>query len=318
MTLINPGVRHQADTAFSQARRRAFFQKILGFITGHQPGELLSFEQVREKLQVRGQHYIGIQTIPIDQIVGSTGRYHEFNRAFLPTQDHIRERWKRIYEVAHGFAGFPPIDVYKIGDAYFVRDGHHRVSVLKELGASTVEAVVTELETPVPFSSDIEEADLGLKEEYATFLRNTGLDQLRPGEQIEFTLPGQYLKLYEHIAVHRHYLGLRELREIPWPEAVGRWYDEVYTPVVQVIREEEILDQFRERTEADLYLWINEHRHYLGERGDQDVPLEQAAAEFSRDYSRGAGKKQLDAEAKKAMRDEEDLAGGVDGEADDD
>jgi hypothetical protein len=236
--MLDPAVQHQADMAFSQARRRAFFQRILGFLTGHRPGDLLSFEQVRAKLKVRGQHYVGTQTIPLDQIVGSTGRYHEFNRAFLPTQDYIRERWKRIYEVAHSLTGFPAIDVYKIGDAYFVRDGHHRVSVLKELGATTVEATVTELDTPVPFSPDVQVGDLDLKEEYAVFLEDTVLDRLRPEQQIEFTLPGQYRKLYEHIAVHRHFLGLGEQREIPWPEAVARWYDEVYRPVVQVIREE--------------------------------------------------------------------------------
>jgi hypothetical protein len=299
--MTNPSVRYEADGAFTQARRRLFFQRILGFFTGHQPENLLSFEQVRDKLKIRGQHYAGTQTIPIDKIVGSTGRYQEFNRAFLPTQEFIRERWKHIYEVAHSFEGFPAVEVYKIGDAYFVRDGHHRISVLKELGATSVEAVVTELETPVPLSPDVHEEDLDLKEEYAVFLLETGLNKLRPGQKIEFTLPGQYRKLLEHIAVHRHFLGLREMREIPYEEAVARWYDEVYMPVVQVIREERILDQFPERTEADLYLWISEHQYYLRERYGEDVPLQRAAAEFSHDFSQGAGKKYLDTAVKRAQ-----------------
>jgi hypothetical protein len=197
-------------------------------------------------------------------------------------------------------AGFPPIDVYKIGDAYFVRDGHHRVSVLKELGATTIEATVTELETPISLSPDTGEAELDLKAEYAAFLQETGLDALRPEQTIEFTLPGQYQKLHEHIAVHRYFLGQREQREIPYGEAAARWYDEVYWPMVEAIREEAILDHFPGRTEADLYLWIIEHRHYLGERYGQEVPLEQAAAEFSKEFSSGPGKKQLEAEVKKA------------------
>jgi hypothetical protein len=262
---------------------------------------LLSFKQVREKLKVRGQHYIGLQTIPLDKIVGSVGRYNEFNRAFLPTQEYIRERWKRIYEVAHSAEGFPPIDVYKIGDVYFVRDGHHRVSVVKELGATTIEATVTELDTPVPLSADVEEKDLDLKGEYAGFLQETRLSALRPDPQLQFTMPGQYYKLYEHIAVHRHFLGLRELREIPYPEALVRWYDEVYHPVIEVIREARILEDFPGRTEADLYLWIIEHQHYLGERYGEEVPLEQAAAEFSREFSSGQAKKQLEADAKKNL-----------------
>jgi hypothetical protein len=296
---LDPSVRVKAEEAFAQARRRVFVQRILSFFTGQHSESLLSFKEVRDKLKIRGQHYIGIQAIPLDKIVGSVGRYHEFNRAFLPTQDRIRERWKRVYEVAHSQEGFPPIDVYKIGDVYFVRDGHHRVSVLKELGATTIEATVTELDTPIPLSSDVGEKDLDLKGEYATFLQETGLNALRPDAQLQFSLPGQYPKLYEHIAVHRHFLGLREQREIPYAEALARWYDEVYRPVIEVIREERILEDFPGRTEADLYLWILEHQHYLGERYGQEVPLEQAAAEFSKEFSSGPGKKQLEADVKK-------------------
>jgi len=291
---IDSAIRHRADGAFSHARRRVLFQHVLEFFTRARPDSLLSFDEVRAKLKVKGQHYAGLQTIPLEKIAGSVGRYQEFNRAFLPAQEFIRERWKRVYEVAHSLKGFPPIDVYQIGDVYFVRDGHHRVSVLKELDATTIEATVTVLDTPIPLSADVDETGLALKAEYATFLQETGLDVLRPDQQIEFTLPGQYRKLYEHIAVHRHYMGLREEREIPWAEAVVRWYDEVYYPTVQVIAEEDILAAFPDRTEADLYLWIIEKRHYLSERKDQEVTLEQAATEFSREFGTGAGRKQLD------------------------
>jgi hypothetical protein len=299
---IDPTVRSKADGAFSQARRRALFRRILKFFTGAQPDSLLSFDEVRAKLKVRGQHYAGLQTIPLDKIAGSVGRYREFNRAFLPTQEHIRERWKGVYEAAHSMKGFPPIDVYQIGDVYFVRDGHHRVSVLKELGATTVEATVTVLDTPIPLSADVDDLALDLKAEYAAFLQETKLDVLRPAQQIEFTLPGQYQKLYEHIAVHRYYLGLREQREIPWEEAVVRWYDEVYNPTVRVIAEEGVLAAFPERTEADLYMWIIEKRHYLGEKDDHEVTLEKAATEFSHEFGSGAGRKQIDDSVKRARR----------------
>jgi len=279
------GVRFKADGAFSQARRRVFFQRVWGFLTGHHEEGLLSFGEVRDKLRIRGQHYVGVQTIPMDKIVGSVGRYQEFNRAFLPTQDFIRERWKGVYEAAHRPIGFPPIEVYKIGDAYFVRDGHHRISVLRELGATTMEAAVTELETPISFSPDTGEKELDLKSEYAVFLQETGLSDLRPEQEIEFTLPGQYHKLHEHIAVDRYFLGQREQREIPYDEAAAHWYDEVYSPVVAAIREEAILEHFPGRTEADLYLWIIEHRHYLGERYGQHVALGQVADEFSKEFS---------------------------------
>lgn len=293
-----PAIRSKADHAFSQARRRAFLQRVRRFLSRHHDDHLLSFDQVRDKLRIRGQHYAGIQTVPLDKIVGSTGRYHEFNRAFLPTQDFIRERWKRVYQAAHE-GGFPPIEVYKIGDAYFVRDGHHRVSVLKDLGATSIEAAVTELDTPIPLSADVDEAELEMKAEYARFLQDTALDQSRPEQNIELTLPGQYQKLREHIAVHRYFLGQREQREIPLQEAAAHWYDEVYLPVVQVIREADILKHFPGRTEADLYLWLVEHRHYLSQEYGHEVPLAEAAARFSQEYSQGAGKKQLEAGIKR-------------------
>ncbi len=308
---VNPAVRQDADSAFSQARRRVFFQRIWGFLTGHQQAEgLLSFDEVRHKLKIRGQRYLGVQIIPIDKIAGSTGRYSEFNRAFLPTQEFIRDRWKGVYQAAHD-TGFPPIDVYQIGDVYFVRDGHHRVSVLKELGATTVEAAVTQLDSPIPLSPDVGVEELDRKEEYADFLRETRLDELVADPVIEFTLPGQYQKLLEHIAVHRHFLGLAEMREIPYPEAVARWYHEVYAPLVRVIREEEILAEFPERTEADLYLWIIEHRHYLNQRYSRDVPLQQAAAEFSRVFGTGAGRRHLEAEARSSKAAARKVASGT-------
>jgi len=286
------GLRYEADDAFSQAHRRAFLQRAVSALRRHEPAGLLSFDTVRDKLKIHGQHFAGIQLIPLDKIVGTVGRYHEFDRAFLPTQEHIRERWKQVYAAAHT-GGVPPIDLNKIGDAYFVRDGHHRVSVLKEIGARVVEAYVTEFDSPVPLSADVVEGDLDLKEEYALFLRETGLAKMRPQQRIEFTLPGQYRKLLEHIAVHCYFLGLREGRNVPDAEAVASWYDEVYLPLVQIVRETKVLDQFPGRTEADLYLWLIEHRHYLSEETGYAVPYQDAAADFAREFSPRSGKKRI-------------------------
>jgi len=272
------------DRAFNRARRRNFIQRILEALRGRSAQELLSFDEVRSKLRVKGQYYAGIQNIPIDRIVGSVGRYHDFTRAFVPLNPHLRERWRRVYNAATSEGGFPPIEVYQIGDAYFVRDGHHRVSVLRALGATHIEAYVTVCETAVPFSPEIEEEELRLKEEYALFLERTGLDTLRPEQRIEFSIPGQYLKLEEHIAVHRYFLGLRENREIPYEEAVMRWYDEVYMPLVRIIREEKILEKFPGRTEADLYLWIIEHQYYLQQAYGKGISFQEAAEHFVEEF----------------------------------
>ena len=298
------GVTYQANEAFNRARRRALWQRVLRLLKGREGirPALLSFEAVRDRLKIRGQHYVGLQMIPINRIVGSVGRYQDFDRAFLPAQEHIRERWRAVYREVQG-RGLPPIELYKVGDAYFVRDGHHRVSVLREMGAADVEAYVTEFETPVPLPADTVEADLDLKEEYAAFLSETGLGRLRPEQQIEFTVPGQYRKLEEHIAVHRYFVGQRESREVPYAEAVVRWYDEVYHPLAEIIREAEILGQFPGRTEADLYLWLIEHQRYVSEEVGYDVSLEEAAADFSAEFSQGPGRKELEAAVKRAKAD---------------
>jgi len=308
---MNAMVPVMSDDAFRVARWRAFYQRVRAWITGNRVSPLLSLDAVRDKLHIRGQHYAGLQVIPIAQIVGSVGRYHDFNRAFLPEQEYLKQRWRQVYEAAHSMQGFPPIEVYQVGEAYFVRDGHHRVSVLKELGATEVEAYVTVLETPVSLPADVTDEELELKGEYAAFLRDADLQEVRPGAEVQFSLRGMYPTLLEHIAVHRHYLGLEEQREIPEPEAVARWYDEVYLPLAHAIREADILSLFPGRTEADLYLWIIEHRYYLSERTEQDVPIEEAAAEYAREFGQGPSKgqpagRQVKEEEKNGRREEAD------------
>jgi nucleotide-binding universal stress UspA family protein len=179
----------------------------------------------------------------------------------------------------------PPIQVYQIGDAYFVLDGNHRVSVARQLGAPCIQAYVTEVRTKVPLSPDTQPDDLILKAEYAEFLGHTRLDEFRPGADLSVTAPGQYQVLEEHIEVHRYFMGLEQEREIPYGEAVGHWYDEVYEPVVQVIRERGILRDFPGRTETDLYLWVSEHRAELEQKLGWEVDTEAAAADLAARFS---------------------------------
>lgn len=260
----NPGYA-AALKDFHEARRRAAMEAIIARLTG-KSDHLLSYEDVRRKLKARGGAVRGLQDIPLDAIVGSVGRYSDFTRSFLPKRDSDRERWARVKAIVTGMQGLPPIEVYQIGDAYFVRDGNHRVSVARELGASHIQAYVTEVRTKVPLSPDDQPDDLILKAEYANFLEGTQLDKLRPEANLIVTVPGRYETLEEHIDVHRYFMGLEQRRDIPYEEAVTHWYDEVYLPVVQVIKEQGILRDFPDRTETDLYLWLAEHRAALEER----------------------------------------------------
>lgn len=244
---------------FRAARNRAVMKEILAQFSGSST-QLLSFDEVREKLKVLGSSDLGLQDIPLEAIVGSAGRYVDFTRDFLPRKDINEERWAHILAAAKGPVGLPPIEVYKIGEVYFVKDGHHRVSVARQLGATHIQAYVTEIRTRVPLTPEVRPEDLILKAEYADFLERTRLNELRPDANLEVTEPGQYSKLLEHISVHRYFMGIEQERYIPYGEAVEHWYDSVYLPMVQVIRARGILRSFPERTETDLYLWIAEHR----------------------------------------------------------
>jgi nucleotide-binding universal stress UspA family protein len=213
------------------------------------------------------------------------GRYRDFTRSFLPRDASIKERWKRIYAAAQGMEGLPPIEVYRVGEVYFVKDGNHRVSVAREMGAEFIQAYVREFTSPVPISADTRPDELILKAEEARFLKHTRLDQLRPDAQIRVTSPGYYDQLEEHIAVHGYFLGLQEQRDISWQEAVTHWHDHVYMPLTETIREHHILQEFPGRTETDLYLWIIEHRHFLAQRLGLEIDMQEAAKDFATQYS---------------------------------
>jgi nucleotide-binding universal stress UspA family protein len=263
---------------------RAFVERVVDQLRGR-PTNLLPFEQVRAKLGLLPSSDRGLRDIPLDHIVGSEGRYLEFTRSFLPRVRRVRDRWKRVYAATQGETGVPPIEVYQVGDVYFVKDGNHRVSVAREMGAKTVQAYVSEFTSPVPIPVDAPLDQVLLQAEQRRFLQQTHLDQLHPETPIEVTCPTCHEKLAEHIAVHGYFLGKDQQRDISWEEAVNSWFDNVYMPMVQIIREHDALKDFPGRTEADLYLWIMEHRHYLAEEVGQEIDRSQAAEHFAEEYS---------------------------------
>jgi nucleotide-binding universal stress UspA family protein len=269
---------------FHRARGQAALKEILARITGEST-QLLSFDEIRKKLKVKGSSEKGLRDIPLGAIVGSVGRYHDFTRDFLPKQDVDETRWAHVKMAATGLVGLDPIEVYQIGEGYFVKDGNHRVSVARQLGGTHIQAYVTEIKTRVPLIPDIKPDDLILKAEYADFLEKTRLDELRPDSDLSVTVPGQYPILLEHIDMHRYFMGLDFQRDIAYDEAVTHWYDYVYSPIVQIIRERGILRFFPERTETDLYLWIAEHRADLEKELGWKINPEDAAIDLAAIYS---------------------------------
>jgi len=268
---------------FRRARRRAKLQETMAYLTGQSVG-LLSYEEVRQKLKAREVEGRQVKEIPLKAIVGSVGRYNDFTRSFLPRQDSAEDRWARVKARVDSM-GLPLIDVYQIDQAYFVLDGNHRVSIARQIGATTIQARVTEVHTKAPLSPDIRPDELIVKAEYADFLEHTRLDELRPGANLSLTIPGRYQELETHIEAHRYFMSLEQKGETPYAEAVIHWYDEAYLPVVQVIRTRGILWDFPRRTEADLYLWLLKHRAELEKELGWEIDPEAAVADLVSQFS---------------------------------
>lgn len=261
-------------SAFQTARMRAFWNEVASLVRG-KPAELLSFEEVRARLRLREENYMGLLDVPLDQILGSVGRYRDFTSGFLPRTAKMQDRWSRIYAQATGLTGLPPIELYKVGDAYFVRDGNHRVSVARQLGATVIQAHVTELPTTIALRPGMTPDELDELAAYAEFLDVTRLPYLRPHHQpMRLTEPSRYGDLLGHIHVHRSVLQ-QQGRTVAFDEAAADWYDNLYRPALTLIRKYDVMKHMGNRTECDLYLWMIDHLREVREA--LDTPDEAAA-----------------------------------------
>lgn len=260
---------------FQRARKEAALQQVLARLRG-KSDSLLCYDDVRRQLRVTGKPIErGLQEISLDRIVGSVGRYQDFTRSFLPKKDSDEERWARVMAAVTDMTGMPPIEVYQVGEAFFVRDGNHRVSVARQLGSKTISAYVTEVETRVPLTADDDPDEIICKARYAEFLEKTNLDKLRPEADLLMTFCGQYPVLLGQINAECCLLGDSsaalttgfglECEGEDWETAVARWYDGVYLPVVKIIRELGVMRRFPERTETDIYVLLSERREELEE-----------------------------------------------------
>lgn len=267
--------RTRAD--FSRARFKSFINQVFSVLRG-QRNNLLSYDDVKEKLRIGGPIYKGVKTVRVDQVAGSLNRYHEFDRAFLPKEDQLAGRWTKVDRAFYEDIHLPPVVLYKVSDVYFVVDGHHRVSVAREQGQEFIEAEVRECATRVNITPDIKPEDLEVLGAKVDFLERTGLDNIIPNADIKLTIPDGFTRMLEHIAVHRYFMGLDYKRDIPEQEAVEHWYAKVYLPIVTIIRESGMLEEFPGKTEGDLYLWTLDHQHYLYQEQGQPLQAPEVAA----------------------------------------
>jgi uncharacterized ParB-like nuclease family protein len=262
----------RAREDFDAARFRAFRRAVQAVLT-RRARRMISLGQVLDAARREGQSDRGVREIPLDRIVGSAGtaKTRDFDPAFLPMTRRLRDRWARVYTTMVEGGDMPPIDVYQVGDSYYVIDGHHRVSVARSLGRDMIAARVTEVRTRAPLGPDVDAAELLRAAEYASFLEATQLDRLRPDARLECSRLGRYDEILKHILGHRYFLGL-EGREVTLPEAAASWYDTVYLPITELIRRHSVLEQLPGWTEADVYVEITRRWLELSEAGEETGP----------------------------------------------
>lgn len=291
---------------FYKARRRAQLQDIAAALRG-ESSRLLSYEDVRTRLQAVESSHRHLEDIRLDSIVGSVGRYNDFTRTFLPKNNSAKQRWVNVEVQMTGLEGLPPIDVYQLGDVYFVKDGNHRVSVARQLGFDYIQAYVTPVQSRVPLDASLTPETLIVTEEYVRFLELTQLDKTRPQadlSELSVTAAGRYDQLLEHIHVHRYFMALERrtpdekvadeladevlLEQVSLAEAAADWYDCVFKPTSRVITDR-LLEHFDNRTKADLYLWLSNHHRALEEQLgwhiSQDAAVSDLLAHFSKRHS---------------------------------
>lgn len=265
-------------------RYRSFWRQVIHKLTGAS-SKLLSFDDVK-KLYTVPESYSGVKSIPIEGIVGSVDRYKDFDHYFLPRFGLPLDRWVRVRTARLEGLELPAIQVYKVGDLYFVKDGHHRVSVARDEGQHYIDAEIIELQVKINPHPGDSMKDLIIKSEYDRFLNQTQLHKLRPDHiDIQFSVTGRYDLLLEHIRTHQYLLGSQHARPFSWEEAVMSWYDTLYLPVVLSIKKYRVLRRFPGRTEADLYVWMIDHHYYLRQEMGREVSFEKSVQDYVEDYS---------------------------------
>ena len=266
--------RIRAIQDFDSARARAF-RRSLGTILTGRAQRLRSIEPMLRAAGLEGRSFGGVQEIPIDRIVGSVApevKTSDFDPGFLPLNRRMRERWTRIYQAMVEGDELPPIDVYKVDDNYYVIDGHHRVSVARNLDRPVINARVINVKTRAPLGPDVDAESLLKAAEYAAFLEVTQLHRTRPQARLECSRLGRYDEIMKHISGHRYFLSLEQHRDVPLQEAAASWSDHVYHPIAEAIRRHKVLEQMPGWTEADVYVEITRRWMALSQEGEPAGP----------------------------------------------
>ena len=260
-----------AQHDFMRARRRAALAKLAGRLRGEPDdvGVILPYEEVVEALGFVSEHRVGPQVVPLDAIVGTVDRGREFDRRFRPTSARVRSRWEHVAAAMRRGEAMPPIDLLRIGEIHFVRDGHHRVSVARSLGREDIDAYVTEVVTRVGAERAITLADLPPKSLVREFFERVPLPEDARAE-IVLSDPWDYAELAESVEAWGFRLSQDRGEPVGRGETAYLWLETEFRPVVEMLRDADLIGK---RSEAEAYLEVSAERYRLmrTHRWDEEV-----------------------------------------------
>ncbi len=278
----------QTDEDFLKARNKALFNEVQHFLKPDE-ASLISFSDIKKILKPSNEVYKGMQVIPVNLIVGSEGRYRDFDNHFFPKSIHLKERWEHIDMAHYQDVNLPPITLYELGGLYFVRDGNHRVSVAKARGIENIDAEVVSLQSEIKLNvGDTKEKMIKqvINYEKRVFYTETNFGDITDYWRLDFSTTGQYDVIYNHILIHKYYINQNQTEEISMPDAIMSWFTTVYMPVINVIEHQHIMKKFPHRTMSDMYVWIIKYWDNLKKKFGQDFSLDKAAEDFTQKYGK--------------------------------
>ena len=224
--------------------------------------QLLPLGEVRQRLGAVTQSYTGVQPISVDRIVGSLDRTVDFDRDFRPRRPGLAERLKNLRR-QYPNGDFPAINVYEVGGAFFVVDGHHRVALSRELGREFIDAEVIRLDTEYALEGTIDVLTLVHTDQQRRFMNESGLAEKCPDARFELLRPDAYGELLANVHAFGYRRSLEAGRLLTKLEIARRWYDEEYQPAVDAIHAVGLDRRYGWKTDADLFLWVDGKRRSM-------------------------------------------------------
>lgn len=277
----------QTEEDFAKARNKAFFNEIQHLLSPEE-ASLISLNDVKQLIRPINETYLGMKVIPIDKIIGSEGRYKDFDNNFFPKSSHLRHRWEHVDEAAIKSITLPPIKVYEINGLYFVRDGNHRVSVAKARGTEFIDAEVVTLQSEIKLKKPNNMNDIVkqiINYEKRLFYAETSFGDITDFWCLDFSRAGRYDVIYNHILTHKYFLNQQQEDEVSMEDAILSWFTKVYVPIISTIQKKKILKKFPKRTYSDLYVWIVRYWDDLKHKfGNNEIPIDLAVEDFTKKY----------------------------------